>query len=53
MSQLGQTRQFDDVRITSAYPLGAAGKRTLRCVSNVPKNDIESITLRPRKWQGS
>src|SRR2546430_2334061 len=36
MSQLGQSRRFDNVRATSAFTLIATAEQTLRDVSNVP-----------------
>jgi hypothetical protein len=39
MSETGQSRQFDDVRVTSAFPPIAAKAPTSRDVSNVPLPD--------------
>src|SRR5258706_1489748 len=43
MSDLGQSRRFDDVRVTSAFPPIATKERTSRDVSNVPEADITSL----------
>ena len=40
MSDMGQSRRFGDVRVTSAAPLKADIHRSSRHVSNVPKADI-------------
>jgi hypothetical protein len=37
----------------SALPLIADLRRKKRYVRNVPKSDIDSITIRPLRWQGS
>src|SRR6266852_6122116 len=40
MSELGQSRRFDDVRVTSAFPPIPTKERTSRDVSKVPTTDI-------------
>jgi hypothetical protein len=42
VSPLVQSRRFDEVRVTSAFPPIATKERTLRDVSNVPTTDIHS-----------
>ena len=39
-SELGHSRRFDDVRVTSAFPPIATKERTSRDVSKVPNSDI-------------
>ena len=46
MSELGQSRRFDDVRVISAFPPIATKERTSRDVSNVPPSDITSLIRR-------
>src|SRR6266478_9821219 len=41
MSELGQSRRFDDVRVTSAFPPITTKERTSRDVSNVPLTEVE------------
>jgi hypothetical protein len=40
MSELGQTRRFDDVRVTSAFPLIADVRQKARQIRNVPRSDM-------------
>jgi hypothetical protein len=42
MSEMGQKRQFHDVRATSAHALKAAAKRTSEHFAFVPHAEIES-----------
>jgi hypothetical protein len=42
--QMGQSRHFDDVPVTSAFPPIATKERTSRDVSNVPGADIVEAT---------
>jgi hypothetical protein len=43
MSGTGQSRLFDDVRVTSAFPPIATKQRICWDVSNVPIGDIPSL----------
>src|SRR5258708_12451761 len=40
MSELGQSRRFDDVRVTSAFPPIAPNDPPSRDVSNTPQPDV-------------
>ncbi len=53
MTGLGQKRKYRCFHVRSALP----HKADIKCrdcnVRLVPKSDIDSITIRPLRWQGS
>ena len=52
MSELGHSRQFVDVRVTSALPLIADLRQKDRHVRNVPLAVVAALTRPPRRrWQ--
>jgi hypothetical protein len=54
MSELGQSRRFGDVRVTSAFPLIADVRQRGRQVRKVPKSDIDarySTTWSRKSWK--
>ncbi len=50
---IGQSRHSDPASLTSGLPRSTDIIRPARLVRFVPKSDIDSITIRPLRWQGS
>jgi hypothetical protein len=53
ISEKGQSRHFNRAAITSDLPRLADMLGGGRHVSKVSKSDIDSVTIRPLRWQGS